>query len=378
MKRKIKLFLVVSLLLGSFLMVNLALAEEIEDEIAELKTRISQLEEKEKIAQKEEEGVGLLSGLAEKIEVSGAVEAEVSYLKSKPKGEDEENESDISLSTVEFGLDIDINEYTKAHLLWLWEEGEGPVDLDEGIITLGGTGTFPVYLSVGKLYVPFGNFETHFVSDPLTLEIGETRESAVVVGYANDLMETSFGFFNGDIDKANSDNVIENYVASVVFNPLSGKSKDIVLSLGASYISNIADSNGLEEESTTDNVEDYIGGFNTFLSIGFKNFTLEAEYLTATDEFEAGELNFASMEVRPRAYNIELAYEINDKWEVAGKYEGSKVTDDIENFLPEKRYGVATSYALFKNTTLSWEYLQGEYENGDKEDGVTLQLAVEF
>jgi len=36
-------------------------------------------------------------------------------------------------------------------------------------------------LTAGQLYVPFGAFETGLISDPLTLEIGETRESTVLL-----------------------------------------------------------------------------------------------------------------------------------------------------------------------------------------------------
>jgi len=52
-----------------------------------------------------------------------------------------------------------------------------------GTITLGNMEMFPVYLTAGKMYVPFGNFESNMIQDPVTLEIGETRESAGQVGF---------------------------------------------------------------------------------------------------------------------------------------------------------------------------------------------------
>lgn len=35
----------------------------------------------------------------------------------------------------------------------------------------------------GRQYIPFGNFDSHFVTDPLTLLLGETNEGALVGGY---------------------------------------------------------------------------------------------------------------------------------------------------------------------------------------------------
>jgi len=42
------------------------------------------------------------------------------------------------------------------------------------------------------------------------------------------------------------------------------------------------------------------------------------------------------------------------------------------------QYGVIVSYGLFKNTGLAVEYLNGKFENDDKQDVITAQLSVEF
>ena len=66
--------------------------------------------------------------------------------------------------------------------------GGGPADVafsivvDGAVITLGNTEKNPVYLAAGKMAVPFGNYETQMISDPLTLEIGETAEDALQLG----------------------------------------------------------------------------------------------------------------------------------------------------------------------------------------------------
>ena len=266
----------------------------------------------------------LINVLGKRISISGAVEVEIYSMDYKSKDDEDIQESDITLSTVELGIDVVLNEYTKGHVLFLWQEDNTEqVEVDEGTITLGGTQDIPYYLTAGKMYVPFGTFNSHFVSDPITLELGETRESAVLVGYVNDYFDFSLGAFNGDIDKNGQENKIESYITSIKGTISSEDVEDFEISLGASYISNIADSNGLEAEMVNGEIENYVPGFSSFLSMNYKKLTFEAEYLSAMKKFEAGELSFENGEnIKPSAWNCELAYAITEKLEVAGKYEG--------------------------------------------------------
>ncbi|MBW2608644.1 MAG: LbtU family siderophore porin, partial [Deltaproteobacteria bacterium] len=241
-------------------------------------------------------------------------------------------------------------------------------------------------------YVPFGNFESHMISDPVTLELGETRESAVVGGFSNDWLDISAGVFNGDIDETGEDNKINSYVAAAVFTLPENTISGFGLSAGASYISNIGDSNSLQDDITDSGVEtvnDYVAGYSAFISISvLDRFFFNAEYLTAADEFAAGELSFdggqefkpstlyvefaagelsfdGGQEFKPSTLYVELAVGVIDDLEIAVRYEAS---DDCGDFLPEKRYGGAVTYGLFENTSLGLEYLHGEFKNNDETD----------
>jgi hypothetical protein len=341
-----------------------------------LPERVRRIEEK--MAEKQE---GILEKWADKITLSGLIEAEASYedYDYDDPAIDDEDSSDIVLATVELGVDVDIIKHVKGHVLFLWEEDDTePVDVDEGFITLDGEDVVPLYLNVGKLYVPFGNFESHFISDPLTLELGETRESALTVGCVNPWMDVSVSAFNGDIDETGEDNHIESYVAKASFSVPEKLVSNFGIAGGVSYISNIADSDNLQDEIVpTDGIKDYVGGLNAFLSISFMDkLFIECEYLGALDEFEAGELSFdGGNEFQPETWNFELAVAATDRLELAVKYEGG---DDLGDFLPEDQYGAAVTFALFEDTSLSFEYLHGEFENDDERDLFTTQLAVEF
>jgi len=99
-------------------------------------------------------------------------------------------------------VDANITNHVEGHVMVKWEEDE--LFVDEGFFTLVGSEQFPAYLIAGRQYIPFGNFESHFVTDPTTLVLGETNNGAVVGGYrlGGEMVEVSIGAFNGRIDKA--------------------------------------------------------------------------------------------------------------------------------------------------------------------------------
>jgi len=317
----------------------------------------------------------------ENITLSGAIEVEAGFEKidyNDPATKDEDS-SDIVVSTVEVGIDAAIAKHFYGHILFKYEEDDTPIEVDEAIISIKGENVVPLYLNAGQLYVPFGNFESHMISDPVTLELGETRESAVVAGFGTDWLVICAGVFNGDIDETGEDDKIESYVANAVFTLPENTFSGFGLSAGASYISNIGDSDSLQEdiEGGPVTVNDYVAGYSAFISISvLDRLFFNAEYLTAVDEFAAGELSFdGGQKFKPSTWYAELAVGVIDDLEIAVRYEAS---DDCDDFLPEKRYGGAITYGLFENASLAVEYIHGEFKNNDETDVVTAQLAIEF
>ena len=331
---------------------------------------------------------GLLGKWADKIHPSACIEVEASYEDYNfhdPSVRDTDT-SDLVLATVEIGFDVDIAKHVKASLFFLYEEDETDFDVDQGIITIDGADVVPLYVDLGKMYIPFGRFESHFIRDPLTLELGETNESAAVGGFRNDLLELSVGAFNGDIDETGKgSNHIDNYLASACFTLPETTVPDLDLTAGISWVSNIADSDGLqevieevaEEAKEEPTIKNHIGGFNTFIIASLLDkYFFNAEYLGAIDDFEANELSFdGGKSYRPEAWTIELACGVTDSLNLAVCYEGS---NDCDDFLPKKQFGGVVSYELFKHTSVALEYLYGKFENKDTRHLMTTMLAIEF
>ena len=369
------------ILLSSLLLPALALSPAWADapdqrgEIENLKRRLAALEGREV----EPDQPFTLETFGKYLRLNGLLELEA--FSEKMEGGDET--SDLTLATAQLQLEVEINENIGGHIVFLYEEVEGEDDtvvVDEALIHL--THPFAVLggrigIYGGKMYVPFGMFNSHFVSDPLTLELGETNDTALYFDYLwGDLVEFKTGFFNGEVDTSGDNNSIDSFVAAVEVTPAEG------LSFGVSYISDLAESDG--ELVTDENLyRSSVAGGAAYLSASYGIFTFEAEYLAALEDFDR-DLVAANLALdessgltgrRPRALNLELALTPAEGWEVAVKAERAKdFLDDV------RRHGIVVAHGLFRNTSLALEYLHsdGQGEGNDPVHTTTAQLAFSF
>ncbi|MCB2182875.1 MAG: LbtU family siderophore porin [Desulfobulbaceae bacterium] len=326
----------------------------------------------------------LLGAIKEYVEISGVVEVETGMMDDF----NGDKESDTTLATVEVGLDAHISDWSQAHVLFLYEEGEedGHVVLDEGTITLGNLERCPVYFTAGKMYMPFGSYLTNMISDTLTLELGEINESALLVGFESLGYYGSVYAFNGDLNEIDEDDTIDSFGANIGF---ANETGDFSYDVGLDWISNMSDTDGvggfLEDNLADPEIEDYVAGFGAHFLLAYGPFNFFAEYVGALDEFEAGEIDYDNDGAEPEAWGVEIGYVV----EVQGKdvslalsYQGTDEALALE--LPEDRYLAGVSLGLLENTRLSFEYFHDEdYDEneggtGNDADAATLQLAVEF
>jgi hypothetical protein len=132
-----------------------------------------------------------------KLDIHGLIEVEA----SAGADETDTGSSDIVLATVELRFEAEINKRIHAHIKTLHEDdATEEFIVDEGIIDIDLADGLK--LNAGRMYVPFGNFTTYMISDPLTLEIGETREAALQLVMEEEGLYASVYAFNGDADEA--------------------------------------------------------------------------------------------------------------------------------------------------------------------------------
>jgi len=335
-------------------------------EIENLRNRLARLEAKAA----EEDHLSIFS-LTKNITFHGAIEAELSYLSP----ENEADESDIVLATARFGFQADVADNVHGHLVFLYEEDETPFGVDEGFVTvdLGGAAS-GAKIAAGQFYLPFGNFDSGMVSDPVTLELGETDRTAVMLQYSAGPAEISVAGFNGDYDPTGKNNIIDGAVAAITVSPVEA------LSLGASYISDMAETDA-ELLPSAYTYSSSVDGFSAFATIGMGPVTLAGEYLAALQSFTSAEVAAAATggsdltDEKPKAFFVELRGEAGEI-AYAVRYENC---DDFKDDL--KRYGATASWSFADNTALSLEYLYSDTATNpdtDTSHAVTAQLAVEF
>lgn len=366
------------------------------EELEALKKRVGELEQlvrerptpaaETSVLQKPESGGAMLF---DRLSITGLVEVEAAYSRTRSKA-GRERESDLTLATVELGIEAQITDWITASAVFLWEEdGSDSVELDTATILFADPERFPLTLEIGKFYLPFGRFDSVFITDPLTLEIGETRESAVRLGFVHGPFQLGVSVFNGDVEKTGKD---DNHLDSFVVDAsLEWEWEDGSLAFGAAYTSNLGDSDGLQD-AIADNagggtLDDHVAGLAAWLSLRYRRATFSAEYLAALDDFAPNSLSFDgpgndwTRRARPQALNLELAYLATDRLTFAAKFEQARDTFD---WLPKRRYGVGANYVLhegdYGTASVGLEYLRGVYDDADdtREDTLTLQFAVEF
>ena len=343
---------------------------------------------------------GLLSGIQDRIHFSGLIEFGGAWQSLIKRGEKDEHESDFCLTTVELTAEAEINKWVNVATTLLYEDptfenDETDVDIDVTTLTIGNTEEYPLYLTVGKMYVPFGALLTHFPDDPLldvplTLVLGETSEKALLVGVEYQGFSVSGYAFNGDMDETGENNQVESYGFDANYSFDDEKGFDILI--GASYISNIADSDGLTDSLGDDDrhgglgleeIDDYVDGFDAYLHAGYAGFFVDAEYMTALDNFEPDELANDFGKAEPEVWNFEVGYNLDwgKNLEIVLKYAGSDEAEALG--FPEKRYGICLNQEVYKGVIASAAYLYDDYEkddvNGSRRRNVVYgQIAIEF
>ena len=329
------------------------------------------------------------------ITVGGSVEVEAAYTDSD--GFSGSEAGDLNVSTAELGIEAAINDWTTANLVLLWEEEDGSgndLTVDQATITIANKESSPFYLVAGHLAVPFGRYETLMVSDPFTLELGETKETVALVGLeSGGLFASAYGF-NGDLDDG-TDNVVDNFGADLGY-AWEGEGRSVYTSL--SYINDIGDSDGISDVISGNlpvgvNYERKVPGYAVHALVTIGKVSLIGEYVTATKGFDsANEIAFNGGDAKPSAWNLEAGYTFDTAGHETTVAVGYQETREALGLgLPKQRTSATVSLEVMDNTTFSLEWahdkdygsgdadaVSGAVGTGNESNTLTGQLAVGF
>jgi hypothetical protein len=319
------------------------------------------------------------------LSIYGLIEVEYSV------GEDfsDASVSDVTLATMELGIEARVNDMISANVVFLEEDDDTDNQVDQAYITYTHPKQPEVTFMAGRFYVPFGVFESHTVSDPLVLELGETQESALQLDYDADDLGFTFYIFNGESNEFSSsgDDKAEQYGFNVNYGV---KKNDADITARFGYISSIADADAFSDLPNVNSLDSYVAGINLYLGYARGPVSVNLEYVGANSKFDVTELDYKGDGAQPTAYLLDVGYDT----EVSGKPASLGIslqgTEDALG-LPQERLTLSLSMDVMENTSLGFEWTHDkDYESsassvvsglngsGKTADLITVQLATEF
>lgn len=296
-----------------------------------------------------------------------------------------ESESDLVVATVAFDLEMAVTDWMLGHVGVLWEQYSREDDnIDEAYLAFGASETIPYYLIAGRFYQPVGNFESAFISDPLTLELMEMNRTAGMVGYANSWIDVNAGAFNGDTEKGvaageGGDATISDFYASASLTPMEQ------LKFGAYWLSDLMETynyGNIGEDIADQPGYEKVGAAGFFANAYLGRLTLNAEFASALEAYELGGGKYT-----PMAFNLEGSYQVHEKVTVGLKFEASEdlyaaydqVLAKYGDKFPGQAYGAVIAYQFLEYATVAAEYMHLEELDDDaRGDLVAMQVGLEF
>ncbi len=312
--------------------------------------------------------------------LSGNIEGEASYL-DPYTGSDS---SDINLSTAELDSYIEMSPWVNGIMIFTYDDGistEDPsrvnhseVKLDRGFITIGNLNRAPVFGSIGQMYVPFGRYSNSTISNPLTKDLGRTKERTIDLGFRLNNANTPYAtgyVFRPHIDDTTARR-INGYGADIgyAFNIQQKVSGDV----GVGYISTLADSGAMQSggfggiASGSYALRHNVPGLDIHGNIGYGPVTLIAEYVASVKSFDSADLRYNNDGAKPTAVDVEGDYGFNGPWgkPMTFALAYSHSTDALALSLPKDRYMVALTTAIMRDTLFKLEYrYDTDYSSGN-------------
>ena len=311
------------------------------------------------------------------IGIGGVIEVEIVH--DSPYVDKSTSSADTA--TVDVAFAAELGDAASAELA-LTMDDDGKMEVDVAAVTIG-MDEAPVSFTAGQILLPFADFGTELISDPMALELGEAHQTVLQIGFEAGSLAGSIYAFNGDADYKGSDRIGDFGVQADYGIELGGMG----FNAGVGWLSDLRESHIAEEYQLED--EDWPGdrkkvaGLAVSAGLGFGPLTFSGHYITARDKIE--ELDYAGEPAQPSAYGVEASYafEMGDR-EVAVAAGWQRTREAVGLGMPETKVLFGFSTELVENVGIALEYASssdyGATNGGTGKDGraVTLQLAAEF
>lgn len=322
------------------------------------------------------------------IAISGAVEPSATIGRTYTRN----TTSDWNLGSSEIDVAAALNEMVEGYIALAYDSGpptstrqrvaNSSVFLNMGFVNIGNLDKSPIYLTAGQLFVPFGRFASGMLDATLPTMLARTRSRPIILGYKssepNGMFASVYGF-KTDTTLGGSDAFGVNWGYQFGNQSTSGE-------IGASYLSSINDSGGMQFTGSTLNSNNFggfssitngneavkkIGGIGVHGSLSIDRFNLTAEWVGTTSRFRAQDLSFNGRGARPSAGQVEAGMTFmafNRPSSIAAGYQWS--ADALALNIPQHRISAVFNTSIWKYTIESIEfrhdidYSRNQFANG--------------
>ena len=314
--------------------------------------------------------------------LSGRIEGQVVAGKSSQSV----NSSDVNLTNSQLDVVPIINEWVTGLMTFNYDSSmttprrisNSRFFLKDAFVTVGNFCVSPFYASIGQMFLPFaGQYSSFMLSDPLPQQLGVIRDRALLFGYqplsGNGLYGAIYAY-NGpsNTDDRDRANINEGGInLGFKYHACDCCGTNWCADIGASYLSNIADTIGFQNiaaptsfgflgfgnTSASERLDHHVPGLDVHSNFSFGNYRLYLEYVGSLKAFTENNLNFNCEGARPGAANIEGAYKFcicNCPSSVAIGY--ARTWQAFALNLPEQRYSATFNISIWRDTIASLEY----------------------
>ncbi|MGA1874080.1 MAG: hypothetical protein ACMUIA_00565 [bacterium] len=290
------------------------------------------------------------SGKAATLEWSGEVKVNLGVT---DRGDDGGSSSGIMLDEVVLNLEADVVENVNATAVIKYEEEE--LFLDEGYLTLTQFVNQPMKLLAGKRVLPFGVFNSHLITDPLTQDKYEINAPGLTLAFSQEALQ-GLEFSLSVYSDPNGDDDLGDFILNVTMAPT-----DLV-----NFSVYFDSAQGVDRNNTA----------GVSLGVVVENLTVDFEYITALER---------DADAKETAFSLAGAYQLLPTFEVALRYEGYDDDTGVDEKFNEEtleglesRLSAGINYELYEHTNLGAEFRMSSYELTDDTNEWGVQLSVEF
>lgn len=316
-------------------------------------------------------GLGLAEAEQVEWEIVGSVQLEGVY----QRPDEGDSAAGVGVGQAELVVEAELNDWIGAGATLLYEEEDiglekaKQAELDRASLTLGPPeGSW--FFSAGQQYAPFANWPPALISDPLTLQLGETNELTLQLGLASGGLHGSILGFYGDEDQNGG------YGAAIGYLLERGASE---FGLNLSYISDLGVSGALQEVIAGARGRRSVPGWTARAELHYANAVLTGEYLASLGHFAAHEVEYAGRGAQPSSWLLEAACAVRLAGREATVVVGYQGTEEAQALkLPTRRLlaGLAVELATWFSPAIEWARDE-DYAN-QHVSTTTVQLAVAF